>query len=593
VVGLSGGVIFMPDLKVDIIATATAGTATTNGVQRSGVARATAIEASDALYINASGVKIHAVTKAPDGLDLPGTSKAYSILGGSGDDAVILNNVSLIGSVDLGGGSNRFVVAGDTSLHGGLMSSGGGVNQIELQSGLLKFGGGPFALGGLKDDQLVVGKDSGLGFELATDPADSTRMDIQGKLVVEDGASIGAYAAVGQMAGDIIGTNTYTVITTTDTNGFGGTFVESKKSMFTLEIDSSSGSNVMVKATGMRPLDAARTPAGNSVAKATLSSASSVMSDLSGHAGFVRALMRTPRAEGQDAEEKAPEGAMGPDMAERRRLETGDWIGYVRQLNYMGSQDSDGGYAGYDWDTIGFLVGAEKMVDNDLVVGGAAGGIWTDVDGSDGASSGDSSMFIANAYGNWFSETWYMELGGTYGHAWNDAGRIGFQGESYTGDFDSNLLGAWLEGGYTMLKDKYEVEPYGRAAYILGLHGSYTDGGGSQPLSVDSSTSHNLLAELGVRGSRNWMLESGGLLRLGLVAGLRMELLDASIEADGTLVGAGVGLSSAESDRLALVLGAKGDWVITDKLNLGVEYEPVISGNWFYHKISGNLSYRF
>ncbi|WP_372846712.1 autotransporter outer membrane beta-barrel domain-containing protein, partial [Pontiella sp.] len=590
---VDGEIVAIPLLSTDLIATAIAGVATTNGVSRSGSAEAVAIRASEFMYLEAHDVSIHAVAQAADGYELPdGNPESYALMGGYGDDTVILDNVSLIGNVDLGAGNNRFVILGDTRLEGGLMGSGG-MNQIELKSGLLKFAGGPTELDGLYDDELVVGKAAGLGFELQEDPAsdDNTMLDIKGKLVVEDGAGIGAFAAAGQMADQIIG-NTYTVITTT--NGVDGMFVESSKSMFTVDVDVDGGSNVTVKATGMRPLDEGGTPGGVSAMQVVSASAIALFDDLSSHAGGMRAIMRTPSADpGSEEEIEMPEGVEGPERAMRRRLEDGEWLTYVRQINYIGSQDADGGFAGYDWNAHGFMVGAEKLVKDDMIVGGAAGGLWSDLDADGGAGGGNSDMFMASVYGNWFSETWYADFGLSYGHAWNDTERNALDWQRYTGDFDSNLLGAWLEGGYTFLKDGYEIEPYGRVTYVLGMHGSYTDGGGTQPLSVDSHTSHNLPVELGVRGARNWMLESGGNLRLALRTGLRIELLDNSMDPDGSLIGSDVPLQSPESDAAALVLGLKGDWSVSDRLNLSLEYEPVISGNWFYHNIAGEVSLRF
>jgi hypothetical protein len=41
----------------------------------------------------------------------------------------------------------------------------------------------------------------------------------------------------------------------------------------------------------------------------------------------------------------------------------------------------------------------------------SASGSWTDLDGDVNDSGGDSEMLMLAAYGTWFKDTWYSELG--------------------------------------------------------------------------------------------------------------------------------------------------------------------------------------
>ena len=59
------------------------------------------------------------------------------------------------------------------------------------------------------------------------------------------------------------------------------------------------------------------------------------------------------------------------------------------------------------------------------------------------------------------------------------------------------------------------------------------------------------------------------------------------------MLGIDIPLDSPKSDRDALVLSVKADWELMDSVNIGLEYEPVLSGNWFYHNINGSLSLTF
>jgi outer membrane autotransporter protein len=546
----------------NIYASATAGLEIVGGVTNGGYAAAIGIGATDTLYLNAPTGSIHAVVAAPDGYEIGGLTEeaaafgipppgAYAILSGAGDDTVLLGNVDIVGDIDMGGGINMLGLYGTTTVEG--------------------------------DVYAVSGTDT-FEFELYEDISSpfNGKLVVDGQVVATNGASIGAHAAEGQTADNFFGNN-YEVITAT--GGIDGTFSEGVDSLFILDIDVGD-TNVVITIIpeGLQPQDGENTPAGCSVAQTAVASANAVMNDLSRHAGAVRSGQR---------EGDSPAGPQGPDVAQRRRLDSGEWIAYLRQVNYLGSQDSDGGIAGYDWNSHGFMLGVEKLVGEGLILGAEGGGLWANLDGNSGAGGGGSDMILGSLYGSLFSESWYAEGGVTYAHAGNDADRIATDTQRYTGEFDSDLFGGWLEGGYTFAKGSNKLEPYARTTYLHGEHDGYTDSGGTNPMTVDSTTTDNWLTELGVRGIHEWMLENDALVRLALKAGWRQEWLDNNVTADGQILGINVPLESPESDSSALVLGAKADWQITDALVLGIEYEPVISGNWYYHNIAGELSIKF
>ncbi|MDH3981467.1 MAG: autotransporter outer membrane beta-barrel domain-containing protein, partial [Kiritimatiellaceae bacterium] len=264
-----------------------------------------------------------------------------------------------------------------------------------------------------------------------------------------------------------------------------------------------------------------------------------------------------------------------------------------QQINQLGSQDSEGELAGYDWSSHGFLIGVENLINQRLLVGASAGGVWTSLDGDMDAKGGSSELVVGTLYGNWRADVWYADVGLLCGSADNEAERTDSAGDSYNGEFSSMLFGGWLEGGYMFPKDTYQIEPYGRSVYIAASNDEYTDSGGAAPMTVEDTDADSWIMELGIRGKKGWELDSGGKIQVSLKGAWRTELLDNEVSAQGTILGVSQTFESVEAGKNALVLGLKTDWLINDKFALGLNYEPVISGNWVYHNLNGELSYRF
>lgn len=344
---------------------------------------------------------------------------------------------------------------------------------------------------------------------------------------------------------------------------------------------SSTATNVMATIHGLK-LQETDTP---SVAKAFAASANVVMHNVSKYAGVTRALLR-----GENPSGSTPEGASGPASL----LASGEWAGYMHQFNDLGGQESEGTLDGFDWQTSGYLAGVEKLVNPQLIIGFGAGQAWTDLDGLRGSGGGSTDIFITSLYGNWFSENVYCEFGLLYARADNDVERTDTALDHYTGNYDSDMFGGWVEAGWLARKTEVtELEPYVRSTYISGRQESYTDEGGPSPMTVSANGTDNWQVEGGARLSRRWNLENSKPLRLELKAGVQCELLDNSVTVNTEVIGFDQRASSPEADRAAFILGARADLGLTDALNIGVGYEPTFSGNWQNHLVDFTLKYEF
>jgi len=460
VAGIEGDQINISNFTGNISVQAISGLEIENSVTNVSTASAKGVSADEKLYLNALSGSIHAEIEAPDGYtvdDLPEDSIALAIEGGEQSDTILLGDVDLIGDTDLNTGTNQITVFGDTRIEGNIVATDGW-NEFNINSGMLT-PVGTVRISNLYNNQLNVASGGGFAFDLVGDPGNSlnSKVIIDGILSATDPVAIAAYAAEGTHAKELFG-NRYEVIVAEE---FDATFFDSLNSLFAFDIEMNE-TNVFITPTGLKPQVGASTPSGNSVSMATIQSAQTVMNDLSARSRSMRSVLReaaSKRFSGALASASTtgqrkrvndqlndagmgsllPDGSASPVSIPRPWMEE-KWRLFVRQFTDLGSQDSDGSIAGFDWKSSGSIVGAEKVFDQSLLIGLAGGMVWTDLDGKQGAGGGASKMGIATLYGSYFTDTWFAEAGFSYAHAWNDAQRIATDGQHYTGKYESDLV---------------------------------------------------------------------------------------------------------------------------------------------------------
>jgi outer membrane autotransporter protein len=313
------------------------------------------------------------------------------------------------------------------------------------------------------------------------------------------------------------------------------------------------------------------------------------MGNMSKQAESIRVLAR-----GENKSVK-PQGPAGPSTTTNMSgLQKGDWTLFARQFNDLGGIDSDGTIAGYDWQTHGFLVGSETLASEHVLFAVAGGGTWTDLDGNSNSGDGSSDMLNIAAYGDYFTENWYTELGASCGYAKNKSLRIDTAGSRYNGKYDSTMLGIWFEGGHTFaMNDSFGLEPYGRMSYIRGEHDGYTETGGSGAMTVSDHSTDNFITEFGLRTNKDWSVGTKGKVRMTALVGWRQEWLDDIITVNTSVMGISQQARSPSADSGALVLGLNADWYINESWSVGLQYAPTFSGNWQNHAINGSLIFKF
>lgn len=165
-------------------------------------------------------------------------------------------------------------------------------------------------------------------------------------------------------------------------------------------------------------------------------------------------------------------------------IETGAW---VKVLSGKSDQGTRGGIAGYDSDSKGLIVGADGKLNEQTTLGLAFSHVRTDVS-SDNGNDTDVTTNLLSAYGSW-EQGPYSVLGTlSLGKGDNESKRY-VAGERAKGDYDSSILAADLNAGYTIkLNENLSVVPTVATRYSKIKIDGFTEKGTAAALRTGSQS---------------------------------------------------------------------------------------------------------
>jgi len=203
--------------------------------------------------------------------------------------------------------------------------------------------------------------------------------------------------------------------------------------------------------------------------------------------------------------------ATGNRMGGLRGAASGDAlkdVGAWAQVLYSDAdQGMRSGVAGFNAYSSGIAVGADARLGEALTLGAAYSYLRSDVR-SDGGNTTDVDGHALTLYGSFEHGAYFVDAGLSYGINRNDSKRH-VAGTTAKGDYDSDVLGLNLVGGYTFRPGKgFLVEPRLAARYVRVDIDSYREKGSAAALHVQSQRYE--VAELGAGVRLAGSFEVGG-----------------------------------------------------------------------------------
>lgn len=187
--------------------------------------------------------------------------------------------------------------------------------------------------------------------------------------------------------------------------------------------------------------------------------------------------------------------------------ETGVWMQTLYSDASQGTRDGIKGYNAY---SSGLAIGADGKPSDDVTVGVAYSYLNTTVNGKSNSTT-DVKGHAFTLYGGYEMGNYFVDGNLTYSTNTNDSKRNVF-GTVAKGDYDSDMLGASVTGGYTFnLDNNFVVEPLVAARYANIKIDSFSEKG--SPAALRTGSQRYEIAELGLgaRASTNYAVGQGTL----------------------------------------------------------------------------------
>lgn len=243
---------------------------------------------------------------------------------------------------------------------------------------------------------------------------------------------------------------------------------------------------------------------------------------------------------------------------------------------------------GFDADSSGVAVGAEKFVTDNFKIGLGYAYANTDIDGF--MRSTDVDTHSAILYGEYKPSQWYVNGIATYG--WSDYS----EGKNVAGigidaDYDVETFGLQAMTGYELQSESFVFVPETGLRYVHISQDAYKD---SADQRVSANDSDLLTGVLGARINRSWEFENGISLKPEARFALTYDLVN---DAGGSVVtlanGSAYAVDGEALDRFGMELGVGVTAEVDDNIEVSLGYEGKFREKYHDHTGLLNAKYKF
>ena len=243
---------------------------------------------------------------------------------------------------------------------------------------------------------------------------------------------------------------------------------------------------------------------------------------------------------------------------------------------------------GFDADSSGVAMGAEKYVTEDTKVGLGYAYTNTDIDGF--MRSTDVDTHTAFVYGEYKPSNWYVNGIASYG--WSDYSEDkNVSGVGVKADYDAETFGLQAMTGYDMQLKHFGLTPEVGLRYVHISQDGYTD---SADQKVSSSDSDILTGVIGAKVSKTWTLENGMNIKPEARIAATYDLMNDDVNSVVTLAnGSAYAVEGDALDRFGMEFGAGVTAEVNDNVEFALGYEGKFREDYQDHTGLVNLKYKF
>ena len=243
---------------------------------------------------------------------------------------------------------------------------------------------------------------------------------------------------------------------------------------------------------------------------------------------------------------------------------------------------------GFDADSSGVAMGAEKYINDDVKVGLGYAYTNTDIDGF--MRSTDVDTHTAFVYGEYKPSNWYVNGIASYG--WSDySENKNVSGVGVKADYDAETFGLQAMTGYDMQLKHFGLTPEVGLRYVHISQDGYKD---SADQRVSSSDSDILTGVIGAKFSKTWTLENGMNIKPEARIAATYDLMNDDVNSVVTLANGSAYMVEGDAlDRFGMEFGAGVTAEVNDNVEFALGYEGKFREDYQDHTGLVNLKYKF
>lgn len=243
---------------------------------------------------------------------------------------------------------------------------------------------------------------------------------------------------------------------------------------------------------------------------------------------------------------------------------------------------------GFDADSSGVAMGAEKYVTEDTKIG--LGYAYTNTDIDSFMRSTDVDTHTAFVYGEYKPSNWYVN--GIMSYGWSDySENKNVSGIGVKADYDAETFGLQAMTGYDMQLKHFGLTPEVGLRYVHISQDGYTD---SADQKVSSSDSDILTGVIGAKVSKTWTLENGMNIKPEARIAATYDLMNDDVNSVVTLANGSAYMVEGDAlDRFGMEFGAGVTAEVNDNVEFALGYEGKFREDYQDHTGLVNLKYKF
>ena len=256
-------------------------------------------------------------------------------------------------------------------------------------------------------------------------------------------------------------------------------------------------------------------------------------------------------------------------------------------FNHSKLDDTSKSY-GFDADSSGVAMGAEKYVTEDTKIGLGYAYTNTDIDGF--MRSTDVDTHTAFVYGEYKPSNWYVNGIASYG--WSDYSEDKtISGIGVKADYDVETFGLQAMTGYDMQLKHFVLTPEVGLRYVHISQDGYTD---SADQKVSGNDSDILTGVIGAKVSKTWTLENGMNIKPEARFAATYDLMNDDVNSVVTLANGSAYMVEGDAlDRFGMEFGAGVTAEVNDDVEFALGYEGKFREDYQDHTGLVNLKYKF